>query len=62
MLLFYQLTRQMSCKTHFSILKLVKPLVFRQGEGAVSSVTLPEVGEIFEAGSPAIVSGWGTNY
>ncbi len=33
------------------ILKLAKRLVFRTGEGAVSGVTLPEAGDIFEAGS-----------
>jgi hypothetical protein len=50
----------MSCETILSILKLATPLIFKEGEGAVSSVTLPEADDNFEAGNPAVISGWGS--
>ena len=49
----------MGCETELSILKLANALVFKEGEGAVSSVTLPEADDTFEVGTPAVISGWG---
>ena len=49
----------MGCETELSILKLATALVFKEGEGAVSSVTLPDADETFEVGTPAVISGWG---
>jgi hypothetical protein len=43
------------------ILKLANTLVFREGEGAVSGVILPDPDDSFEIGSLAVVSGWGKN-